>query len=369
MTTKDWFETYPSRQIKPVDGMAVTAAVWQEAHDYHRQVQRFHNLLGHGPGIIAGLEVIASEPADTFVNIMPGIAIGVDGDVIVVQAPVAYDLGAAQGDLLLSLTYGQSPPRPDDDGILYVHDGYGMEVLPLAGGGTGVELARVHRQGGDALLRNAADPAQPGRNEIDLRFRRLVGASSRPVATMAVCAVGGAESEEHNRGAVALGESLRQSGAAALEVDKDVSLTDDLTSYTLVYLVVGGTLTLRSAERDALRAFVQGGGTVFVEPCRRQEQTPSADALASALEVQLQEVQRGHPLLTSPHLFAVPPAGFGPAEEGQLLAADGVVWSGCDYGCLWQGERQDGVPSREEIRAAHEWGHNLVAYALRRREA
>ena len=42
--------------------MAVTAQVWEEAHEYHRQQLRFHALLSHRPGILAGLEVIASQP-------------------------------------------------------------------------------------------------------------------------------------------------------------------------------------------------------------------------------------------------------------------------------------------------------------------
>jgi hypothetical protein len=46
---------------------------------------------------------------------------------------------------------------------------------------------------------------------------------------------------------------------------------------------------------------------------------------------------------------------------------EGVILSACDYGCLWQGERRGQAASREEIRAAHEWGSNIIAYAAARR--
>jgi hypothetical protein len=50
-----------------------------------------------------------------------------------------------------------------------------------------------------------------------------------------------------------------------------------------------------------------------------------------------------------------------------LKVGEGVIVSACDYGCLWQGERRGRAASREEIRAAHEWGSNLMAYAVARR--
>jgi hypothetical protein len=46
-----------------------------------------------------------------------------------------------------------------------------------------------------------------------------------------------------------------------------------------------------------------------------------------------------------------------------------IVVSTCDYGCLWQGDRRAGPADREDIRAALEFGANLVAYARQRRAA
>ena len=67
-------------------------------------------------------------------------------------------------------------------------------------------------------------------------------------------------------------------------------------------------------------------------------------------------------LLTDPFLFAAPPAGANPLG-GKLRFAEGLLFSTCDYGNLWQ--RGQNKP-REVIRAATEWGANLITYALTR---
>jgi hypothetical protein len=70
--------------------------------------------------------------------------------------------------------------------------------------------------------------------------------------------------------------------------------------------------------------------------------------------------------LTEPFLFGAPPPGYETQGKPEVLAADGVIFSTCEYGRLWQGERRGGVASREEIRSAVEWGNNILTYALER---
>jgi hypothetical protein len=371
-------QALPTRRIKPVDGLAVTAAVWEEAHDYHRLRQRFHNLLDHGPGILAGLEVIASDPPDTSVYVMPGVAIGTGGELVVLTEPVAYDIAAAQGPLHVLLSYGEGPPRagggPDQGAeILYVHTEFGIEAQLNPAGDSGVELARIRRRERQAPIADAQDPEHPAPNEIDLRFRREIGAHSQEAASMAICYAGQLQNERHHRGANALGRAMRHAGKTPLWIDDGVPLDPELASYTLVYLVGQGSFELSADEMNGLYTYLQGGGTVFIESCRQDLAAgdPLSDAaffgLLDSLGVHLEAVPPGHPLLTDPYLFAAPPPGFAAGGERKLLAGDGVVFSNYDYGCLWQGERHGGPPTREEIRAALEWGSNVVAYAVRRR--
>ena len=369
----------PSRRIKPFDGMSVTAAVWEEAHEYHRQQQRFHNLLNHGAGILTGLEVIASDPPDNSVYILPGIACDSSGQTIVLPEPLSFDLGAAQGLVYLLLSYGEGGPRTEggseSDNTLYIHAQYSLEARPALPETGYVELARVRRQERGAPIRDAQDRVSPRSNEIDLRFRRDLGVKARAVASVAVCYLGGSADQRHGRGVGFLANALGRSGDLSLWVDHSVSLTAgaDLSGYTLVYLVGLGAFRLSPDEMNVLYGYLQGRGTLLFESCRHD--APSGDSPAetafldmlSSFGVQLNELPSDHRLLVEPLLFAAPPPGFETEGVPTIKLSDGVILTNCDYGCLWQGERRGRVATREEIRTAMEWGRNLVTYAIERR--
>ena len=363
-------QNFPSKRIEPVDGMAVTAEVWQEAHDYHRLQQQYHALWYHGAGIVGGLEVTASDPPDSSVVIRPGAALDGQGRTIILPEATAFDVGQAQGRLYLLLTYDESAPQAGDsqDGPRYVHARFAIEARPALPDTPAVELARIRRQDRNAPITDAQDPARPTANEIDLRFRRRVGAAPQTVVTLAVCYTAGGN-RAHGRGAANLARALRR-GGRQVWVDDDLPLSDELAEYSLLCLVGRDAFQLNRDEMNALYAYLQGGGTCFIESCRREgEGDPAADAafadLLASMGVQLEPLLPDHPLLTEPYLFAAPPPGF--ETEGQIRVGGGVVFSTFDYGCLWGAVRRDRPPSREEIRAAMEWGANLVAYADRRR--
>ena len=364
--------------------MAVTAEVWEEAHGYHRQRQRFHALLSHGPGIVTGLEVIASDPPDSSVYILPGIAVDPQGRTIVLAEPVAYDVGSvAEGVLHLLLSYGEGRPRAggdqgQPDGPLYVHAEFGVEARSTWPDTPCVELARVRRQSRESPIHDAKDEMHPGPNEIDTRFRQEVGAAPQEVASMAVVYLGGGKKDvRHGQGASylarAFGRLGLRGGECRLHVDYDVPLDPGLETYTLVYLVGQGAFQLGKEEMEALYGYLQGGGTAFIESCRRDTSTgdPPADAsfstLMADLGLQLSELQPDHRLLAEPFLFGAPPPGFETQGAPKVVVSDEVIFSTHDYGCLWQGERRTGPASREEIRAALEWGCNVVAYAVQRK--
>jgi hypothetical protein len=373
---KDQLNEFPTRRIKAADGMAVTAQVWEEAHDYHRRWQRAHELYAHGPGIVTGLEVIASDPADSSLYVLPGIALDPLGRTIVVTEPVAYDIGQAHGQLYLLLTYEESHPTASDkeeDGPLYIHSQFSIEATPTLPDTAFVELARLRRQSRESPLVNARNAAHPGPNEIDQRFRPEAATGRQGTTSVAVSYTGGSTDEKHGRGADSLARTLRNLGRRVW-VDDRVLLVHGLEGYTLVYLVGQDAFQLSRDEMNALYNFLQGGGTLFIESCRQRAEggDPPADAsfldLLESMGVKLEEVPPGHDLLAEPHLFAAPPPGFETEGGPRVLVGGGVILSQCDYGCLWQGERRGRLASREEIRSAMEWGENLVAYALKRRE-
>ena len=357
--------------------MAVTAEVWEEAHAYHRRQQQFHARWAHGAGIVVGLEVIASDPPDSSVYVRPGIAVDTQGQTIVLPEPLAYDLGESRGQLYLLLTYAEGPPQAEgnqEDGPPYVNAHFGLEAVSVLPEIPHVELARIRRQGREAAIVDARDAAHPAENEIDQRFRRPIGTSAQQAVSLAVGYMGGPSGRRHGQGASNLAHALQRSGVPAW-VDDGVSLAVGLENYALVYLVAEDAFQLDRDEMNALYAYLQEGGTVLIESCRHGTDgaAPPSDAsfsdLLASLGVQLEELSPDHRLLREPFLFAAPPPGFEIEAEQQFLAGEGVLYSTYDYGCLWRGERRGRAATREEIRAALEWGGNIVAYALERRQA
>ncbi len=379
MTEAEFLKSLPTKRIKAVDGMAVTADVWEAAHEYHRSQQQLHARYAHGPGILAGLDVVASDPPDTAVYIRPGAAIDAEGNTIVVAEPLSYDVaGAPQGPFHLLLTFAESRPRSESGPVpegapLYVHAEYGLEAVATLSAGATVELARMQRSKRGATVRNAVDAASPSADEIDLRFRPATGGRLAAPANLAVVHLGGTGGR-HGAGAAYLARALRAAGQPAWTND-GVALTGDLSGYALVCLVGHNGFQLSTEEITSLYNYLQGGGSVFAESCRRD--APAATAadhalndLFSSLGVKLDNVATGHTLLVEPNLFAAPPAGYETDGLPIVRAGEGVVFSAADYGCLWQGERRSGAAGRDAIRTAHEWGGNVLAMAqARRRQA
>jgi hypothetical protein len=378
MIKPELLKSFPARRIKPVDGMAVTAQVWEEAHEYHRQQQRYHALLGHRPGILVGLEVIASQPPGTAVYVLPGLAIGPEGDIIVLSEPTPFDMGTtAEGSFCLYLTYDESRPMAmgnsdEADQPLYIRAEFGLEAGQAPPAAGGLELARVRRSSRMAPIADALDPAHPGSNAIDLRFRPQLPVAPEPVASIAVSYVGGSDCP-HGAGLDNLARFAHQGGQMRVSVDDAVPLDGGLPSYALVCVAGLGAFDLTTGQMTALYDYVRQGGTLFLEACRRN--VPAGDAPADAsfrgllatLGIPTKDVLPGAALLAEPHFFAAPPAGFEPGATPQVAQGDGVIHSTADYGCLWAGQSRGRAPAREEIRSALEWGTNILAYALARR--
>ncbi len=368
---KDLLNEYPIKRISPTDGMVVTAKVWEEAHEYHRRSQRYLTLFGQGSGIITGLEVIASDPADTSVYILPGIAIDTAGEVIILSQPVAYDIGHdMEGVLYLLLAYGESSPRSDNgdksgDGPRYVHAQFSITAQTNLPNAPYVELARVHRTNRRSTFHNAQNPTLPGLDQIDLRFRQQVGAPKQ--AKIAVSYVGDVKEKKQGLGISYLAQSLNHTGNYNILIEDSVEIGPSIVTNTLVYLVGQGTFEFDSGVMNGLRNYVsKGNGTLLIESLDEAAENSFLNFLR-AKDMQPKPLPPGHRLLTRPHLFAEPCPGFETKKLSKMLITEGVIFSTYNHGLMWQGERRGGVGSREEIRSAMEWGGNIITYALERR--
>ncbi len=351
--------------------MAVTAQVWEEAHAYHRLQLEGHQALAHTPGILTGLQVIASDPADTSVYILPGMALSPEGKIIIVEEAVTYNLGRAQGALRLLLGYDESVPRAEEiseEERLYIHTQFGIEAQEV-NAGTGVELARVYRSDGETPVRDAERHEAPKANEIDLRFRREA-APMQPTGILLGVINLGDPAPSHREGALALGRALRQRGTP-LWVDPEVSLGTDLQPYHILYLVGQGKFEMDREEMTALYEYLEQGGFVLIESCGDEDAAAQAETAfretLDSLGIPLTPVEQTDVVYHSPHLFAESPEGCRSLAAGEpyLLSGTGVLLSRADYGCLWQGRDHDGPVSRETIRTAQEFGENWIHHAQR----
>jgi hypothetical protein len=365
---------YPTRRVMPYDGMAVTAEVWEDTLAHSRRLLHYHTLLQHGLGIVAGLEVVASDPSDTSVYIRPGAAVAPNGALIVITEPVLQPLQSAEGDVHLLLVYAESEPAYERASVngpgdrLWVNSGFYVEVVTELPDGPCIELARIRRSSKTQPAYNAGNPSHPGEDEIDLRCRRMISPALPLVAGAGIAHFGHATCDDVVQGLDALSNSLKRAGVS-LWVDDNIALDKPLDHYDLIYAAGHGEFQMTADEMTALYQFVQNGGTLVTESCRREANADKSDAafrdMFESMGMTLAEVRAGHALLAEPHLFAAAPEGFG--EAPTMLATEGVIFSQADYASAWQGLRKGGPASREFIRAAHEWGENLIRLAASRR--
>lgn len=363
MTDENKYAMFPSRRIKPFDGMEITAEVWEEAHAYHSQALQFHNHFFHGLGILSGFEVLASDPADNMVYIMPGAAVDPLGRMLVLAEPVAYDFGdAATGTLYLTISYREKE-RPtkaaSEESPRYLEQDFVLTARASLPTQTQIELARLTRATRNAPIGNAVDQLQPQNNEIDLRYRLQIPLKELHKLSAGVVYLGKVKNKTHGRGLSALAEELKERSDWSIIVEDNLKLEKSALVYSLLYLVAEGEIAWEEGQISTLKAFLEQDGLLFIETCDKPAAT-SVSKLCELLRTNPKPVRKEHALLSSPWHFAEAPAGF--FKEGELQAKDRVVLSTFNYGRLWFGELNEGVPSREAIRSAMEFGQNLVTY-------
>ncbi len=365
----DLLQLFPAKRIKPVDGLAVTAEVWEEAHEFHNRSQRFQTVLYQGWGIVVGLQVIASDPPDSSVFILPGIAVDPAGQTIVLPQPVAYEISDEMAGILhLTLSYEESAPRAErgsaqDGARRYAHAQFSITARETLPNTPFVELARMQRSQRTDPFSDAQNPVMPGLNEIDLRFRREVKAPCD--VSIAVCYLGETTKKKHGIGAGYLARTLNRLSQYHVIVYDDVPLAPGIEKNTLIYLVGDGKFKLNSGQINGLTNYIRrANGTVFLECVDAKAKISFLDSL-SAMDIDPDPLAASHRLLTDPHLFAAPPAGENLEETPEILVAEGVILSMGNYGKLWQAVASS-PPTREQLRAAMEWGHNIIAYAADR---
>lgn len=369
MSNENPISLFPQQRIKAYDGMPVTADTWEKAHSYHRSALQSHHLFFHGEGILMGLEVVASDPADHIIYVLPGVAVDGAGQLIVLAEPVAYDLGnEVEGPLFLVISHRESTTAVEKSLKQGLPQSINDEFLLIARAqvpeGEWVELARFQRESRSAPIRDAASPQKPGLNEIDLRYRRRTLAAKEKQVTAATAYLGKVKEKAYGAGLARLCSELRAGYQVNLVVDDDLPVDPGLLGYDAIFLVAQGAFKLQEAQASGLKGYLQGGGVLLMEALD-EEALESFRTVLTQFKTPLQPPAAGSPLMAAPYLFAAPPPGY--HETGQLWEGSGILLSTYYHGRIWNGEMESRLPQRHELRSAVEWGANLVNYILERK--
>jgi len=220
----------------------------------------------------------------------------------------------------------------------YILEAYRIGEQRQAPSGPFMELARIAVSGDNAVVTDAKDPLAPGRNEIDTRFRSLAGPWERGRITMALA--DDAASLRHQEGLFNLAQAINRTTEYRAHFRGAVGLGEEIRDCDLLCICGSDEFTLTADQATVLSNFLGRGGVLLGETCHPEGQpakgfSQAFASLAQNLGRNLRTVERAHPLLRTCNLFAAPPTGLdGPA---MLMEDQGMLYSDGDFGCVWAG--------------------------------
>lgn len=383
MTLERLIQT-PITGIQACNELPVDAEIWNESHLTHVLHRRLHLLAGHRPGIVTGLEVIASADGKRVV-VAPGVAVDRNGQTIVLNNHVSLEL-TKSGYQYIGIEFFTTlddSPVVDVGGVSQgyrLREGSIVEASnsPLAD--PKIELARIERSDVDAAISNSQKTLEPTVDEIDLMFRNPAFpscCSDIAVGELVYPPTSDSESRYPRRAGLwnLLNEGRSQGFALAFAnpVDRE-NLPSAGQEPRLLYLAgQKGFQPFSEAQAKQLKAYLENGGTLFVEAAGTHDSDEFSEFARCFKELTLQlgaemlPVEAGDLLLNSHFKFP----GLPPGGETGLVFADhtlGLLFSACDFGAAWAGQVQkpEAHDARERVRQSIEFGLNLVAYAAKR---
>ena len=359
MNDKTKIKYYPKHNLKAYDGMSVTADIWEMAHSEHRDDMRAHLLSLHKPGIICGLEIRANDPADHYVFISPGAAVDEMGRVIVVDQTIAYDFGdEGAGSYKLLLGYAEHEKEISETKVKIMQHEYIIAARQMLPKQPVVELARVTISSKGAAIRDAEDPFQPQKDELDLRFREgnsdikdriTVGLITYP-----------SDNELVYESWRVLSSEMRRTMQINLIVDILPGIDERINNYDMIYIGEAGASGISSSETALLKDFYNNGKGILMEGLD-SDGAKSLKAVADSFKVVVADPEKAE-LFLRPYFFRIPPEQI---TARRLFCAEKFVLCNDPLTPPWRGELNNELLPREELRSNLEWGANLVFYCAR----
>ncbi len=374
--------------IRPFNELPIDAEIWRQAHNHHHQHRYLHALAAHRPGVVTGLEVVASQARERTVVVAPGVAIDSDGQTIVLSEPISLEIEPiGRTYIYITLAFLRTADRNSA-----VHVGGGQQYYREVEGRNltankeipktaYLELARVYCSTPEKAIKDAANPSSPGNDELNLLYRP----TSFPhcyadVAVGELSYVPKTTASPWNPNRAGLWNLLREGNGrgfhlaftgsinlAAQAANPEPSPNDPVMLY-----MAGrqGFQPLKDVEVEGLKRFLDNGGLLFAEAGTGSEEFAQGfEELAGKLGAKLKKAGKGEALLTSHYVFSSAPSGGQSKGVVSLDLDAGIIFTTYDYGGAWQGdlEQPEAPDARERIRQAQEFGLNVVATAARRR--
>jgi hypothetical protein len=347
-------------RIVPVNGLLIDADLWGAAHDFHRHQLQRHALMLHGAGVAAGLEVYAHEPANRTLIIYPGLGIDPAGNPILLPECERYTVQTEQpGPIYIVLQFREvaaGSRGPAGPGVpTHLREAYRILEYRSLPQEPSIELARLWLTGGREPLTDAPDPLAPGPNQIDLRHRIESGGLARAEIVIGQAWLDAMTVPVSTALPLRLVQALSGTSYYHARFAGQLPPAEAVATCTLLYVAGQGPLSLSGADVEGLRAFLDAGGTIFGDSVHA-----SADDGFSATFYDLAN-KLGRNLKA---VFGAPPPGSAP---GGLLAADGIVYAGVDYGTALVGGHPNQPLDRSLLRGVLDMTVNIAVYAYTRR--
>jgi hypothetical protein len=287
---------WPPPNVKPLnrlqvdDGLLINADRWRLAHEYHRQRQNAHFQSLNQPGIVSDMGVqIVEAPAEVipkyrdnrWVQIQPGVAIDLFGNLIVIPEPVDFRISSEvvhEEPLMVYLVVSYVDPEQlqrqttaNGNGDV-VTETFRIDEKNTPPAPWEVELCRILLEPGEVQLSPPADVFYPRYNNLDLRYRPQARSRPQGLVRLGQITQNSAEDEVDFSHLFYLLQSV-EALYPRLQGSEDIGQfslrsaeeLEQLVTYDLVYLKSQPSRSLNPEERAILKQYVERGGVLFVE--------------------------------------------------------------------------------------------------------
>ena len=426
----------PLKRLEVRDEVLIDAERWQLAHNYHHQRQNVHYQSVNQAGIVCGLGVRIIESTDEVsdvykdgrgIQIQPGIAIDMEGNIIVVPKAENFHLNSEVNPEELRIVYVVvSYPDPKE---LNKSRNNGKEYNPVVQetfrilektneeivSDNEVEVCRIKLQqplDGNIKLEKPNEVFNPGYNQLDLSYR--VQAGARPQAIVRLATIKKEDSpcelafanlrsltslypalqvtawqekdfvnssnydllflKEQQLEEDVLKKYLDTGGVILIEIPLTITTKKNIITKQKLEKAIAKIIDLESSDRDSKLATL-----TRIKDDLEQDLKTIQNSLDKEIDRELKKfyqlletplenwenLQPHHPLRTEPFLFAALPS-----IEGlpiQIFTQGGIVIIIGDLSSVWEFNPELALP-RETIRNAQEMTINILHFAWRRRQ-